>query len=111
MSPSTESSRRSDDWTFETDREAMDLVCTLGTMSDSCLQDKVKKICDLAYELGLEEERELVRGNLLNIFGQPIRHARPVLHLQPNEHHKVNGKKPTTAKKALNKKKREEVVY
>lgn len=40
----------------------------LGTLTVSGLIMEVKKLHDLAYQLGLEEAKEMTRGKYLNIF-------------------------------------------
>ncbi|GBP23511.1 Protein lin-52 homolog [Eumeta japonica] len=40
----------------------------LGTLSTTSLIMEVKKLHDLAYQLGLEEAKEMTRGKYLNIF-------------------------------------------
>nr|XP_021201498.2 protein lin-52 homolog [Helicoverpa armigera] len=40
----------------------------LGSLSTSGLIMEVKKLHDLAYQLGLEEAKEMTRGKYLNIF-------------------------------------------
>ncbi|XP_068630019.1 protein lin-52 homolog [Battus philenor] len=40
----------------------------LGTLSTSGLIMEVKRLHDLAYQLGLEEAKEMTRGKYLNIF-------------------------------------------
>jgi len=40
-----------------------------GSLTTSALLDKVKEIQNLAYQLGLEEEREMARARFLNVLG------------------------------------------
>lgn len=40
----------------------------LGSLSTSGLIMEVKRLHDLAYQLGLEEAKEMTRGKYLNIF-------------------------------------------
>lgn len=40
----------------------------LGSLTTSGLILEVKKLHDLAYQLGLEEAKEMTRGKYLNIF-------------------------------------------
>ncbi|XP_066589105.1 protein lin-52 homolog isoform X1 [Prorops nasuta] len=42
----------------------------LGNLSMTGLITEVKKLHDLAYQLGLEEAKEMTRGKYLNIFRQ-----------------------------------------
>lgn len=42
----------------------------LGSLTTSGLIMEVKKLHDLAYQLGLEEAKEMTRGKYLNIFSR-----------------------------------------
>ncbi|XP_077282966.1 protein lin-52 homolog [Arctopsyche grandis] len=44
------------------------LMHQLSTLSTSSLIIEVKKLHDLAYQLGIEEAKEMTRGKYLNIF-------------------------------------------
>lgn len=43
-------------------------LAELGNLSITGLISEVKKLHDLAYQLGLEEAKEMTRGKYLNIF-------------------------------------------
>lgn len=45
----------------------------LGALSQAGLIAEIKKLYDQAYQLGLEEAREMTRGKFLNIFTQAHR--------------------------------------
>ena len=44
-----------------------------GSLTTTALMDKVKEIQNLAYQLGLEEEREMARARFLDILGEENR--------------------------------------
>ena len=50
--------------------EEMDLLYHFGAMSENTLLNKVKQLSDAALQLGLDEAKEVGRGNLLNVFEQ-----------------------------------------
>lgn len=43
-------------------------LAELGNLTMTGLISEVKKLHDLAYQLGLEEAKEMTRGKYLNIF-------------------------------------------
>lgn len=45
-------------------------VSELGALSQAGLISEIKKLYDQAYQLGVEEAREMTRGKYLNIFSQ-----------------------------------------
>lgn len=45
----------------------------LGALSQAGLTSEIKKLYDQAYQLGVEEAREMTRGKYLNIFSQTNR--------------------------------------
>ncbi|XP_071632014.1 lin-52 protein isoform X4 [Temnothorax longispinosus] len=49
-------------------QEDISHVHQLGNMSMTGLISEVKRLHDLAYQLGLEEAKEMTRGKYLNIF-------------------------------------------
>jgi hypothetical protein len=40
----------------------------LGSLPISTLLNEVKRLHDVAYELGIEERKEMTRGKYINIF-------------------------------------------
>lgn len=46
----------------------MTFILELGNLSMGGLISEVKKLHDMAYQLGLEEAKEMTRGKYLNIF-------------------------------------------
>ena len=40
----------------------------LGNLPISTLLNEVKRLHDIAYELGIEERKEMTRGKYINIF-------------------------------------------
>ena len=57
------------EWQQEFTSEEFNMLCTFGAMSEGAILDKIKEFQNLAYELGLEESKEMARGNLLDVFG------------------------------------------
>ncbi|XP_049885744.1 protein lin-52 homolog [Pectinophora gossypiella] len=57
-------------WNRGLTREDINYVHQLGLLSASGLILEVKKLHDLAYQLGLEEAKEMTRGKYLNIFSK-----------------------------------------
>lgn len=43
----------------------------LASLTTSGLISKVKELHDIAYQLGVEEAKEMTRGKYLNIFNKP----------------------------------------
>lgn len=46
------------------------ILSELGALSQAGLIAEIKKLYDEAYQLGMEEAREMTRGKYLNIFSQ-----------------------------------------
>ncbi|CAH1636805.1 unnamed protein product [Spodoptera littoralis] len=55
-------------WARGATKEDFTYMQQLGSLSTSGLIMEVKKLHDLAYQLGLEEAKEMTRGKYLNIF-------------------------------------------
>ncbi|GLH10599.1 hypothetical protein R5R35_006105 [Gryllus longicercus] len=55
-------------WTKELDSEDINLLHQFGSLTAAGLIAEVKKLHDLAYQLGLEEAKEMTRGKYLNIL-------------------------------------------
>lgn len=45
-------------------------ILELGALSQAGVISEIKKLYDQAYQLGVEEAREMTRGKYLNIFSQ-----------------------------------------
>lgn len=73
--PSTPSQRTISipEWQRDLDEEEVAMLYGFGSLTTSALMDKVKEIKNLAYQLGLEEEREMARARYLNILVQDER--------------------------------------
>uniref|UniRef100_A0A1E1W0C6 Uncharacterized protein n=1 Tax=Pectinophora gossypiella TaxID=13191 RepID=A0A1E1W0C6_PECGO len=57
-------------WNRGLTKEDISYMQRLGLLSTSGLIMEVKKLHDLAYQLGLEEAKEMTRGKYLNIFSR-----------------------------------------
>ncbi|VDN98871.1 unnamed protein product [Rodentolepis nana] len=52
------------------DKEDLELIHDFGSLSTQQLMDKIKHLQNLAYQVGLEESKEMARGKFLNILGR-----------------------------------------
>lgn len=50
------------EWMTELDQEDMNMLHSFGSLTTSALLDKVKELQDLAYQLGIDESRQMTRG-------------------------------------------------
>ncbi|KAG7302010.1 hypothetical protein JYU34_013461 [Plutella xylostella] len=57
-------------WDKALTTEDISFMQQLGSLTTSGLIMEVKKLHDLAYQLGLEEAKEMTRGKYLNIFSR-----------------------------------------
>lgn len=57
-------------WAASFTPDDMQHLHQLGNLSMTGLISEVKRLHDLAYQLGLEEAKEMTRGKYLNIFKQ-----------------------------------------
>ncbi|XP_020281140.1 protein lin-52 homolog isoform X2 [Pseudomyrmex gracilis] len=57
-------------WTANLSSEDISQLHQLGSLAMTGLISEVKRLHDLAYQLGLEEAKEMTRGKYLNIFKQ-----------------------------------------
>ncbi|CAM1331445.1 LIN52 (predicted) [Pycnogonum litorale] len=55
-------------WLQDLQPEDISTLHNLGSLTASTLLEKVKRLQNLAYQLGLEEAREMTRGKFLNIL-------------------------------------------
>ncbi|XP_012284593.1 protein lin-52 homolog isoform X2 [Orussus abietinus] len=55
-------------WTLNLTADDINQLHQLGNLSMTGLIAEVKKLHDMAYQLGLEEAKEMTRGKYLNIF-------------------------------------------
>eukprot|EP00108_Taenia_solium_P002339 TsM_000345400 transcript=TsM_000345400 gene=TsM_000345400 len=52
------------------DKEDLELIHDFGSLSTQQLMDKIKHLQNLAYQVGLEESKEMARGKFLNVLGK-----------------------------------------
>lgn len=57
-------------WTRELDNEDINLLHQFGSLTAASLIAEVKKLHDIAYQLGLEEAKEMTRGKYLNVLSR-----------------------------------------
>ncbi|XP_022122561.2 protein lin-52 homolog [Pieris rapae] len=60
-------------WNSGLTKDDMNFIQQLGSLSTIGLIMEVKKLHDVAYQLGLEEAKEMTRGKYLNIFSRKSR--------------------------------------
>uniref|UniRef100_A0A674ATL3 Protein lin-52 homolog n=1 Tax=Salmo trutta TaxID=8032 RepID=A0A674ATL3_SALTR len=58
-------------WMAELESGDIEMLKELGSLTTANLMEKVKGLQNLAYQLGLEESREMTRGKFLNILERP----------------------------------------
>ncbi|KAI0215231.1 lin-52-like protein [Lamellibrachia satsuma] len=60
-------------WQAEIEKNDVDMLQELSSLTASQLMEKVRGLQTLAYQLGWEEAREMTRGKFLNILEKPPR--------------------------------------
>ncbi|XP_076463511.1 protein lin-52 homolog isoform X1 [Babylonia areolata] len=55
-------------WLADLEKDDIDLLQEFGSLTAAQLMEKVRGLQNLAYQLGLEEAREMTRGKFLNIL-------------------------------------------
>jgi len=58
-------------WLTIIDKEDSDMLQEFGSLSPAQLVEKIRGLQELAFQLGLEEAHEMVRGKFLNILSRP----------------------------------------
>ncbi|XP_069772177.1 protein lin-52 homolog isoform X2 [Narcine bancroftii] len=58
-------------WMAELEKDDNDMLKELGSLTYANLMEKVRGLQNLAYQLGLDESREMTRGKFLNILERP----------------------------------------
>ncbi|XP_013388902.1 protein lin-52 homolog isoform X2 [Lingula anatina] len=58
-------------WMADLEKDDIDMLQEFGSLTTSQLMDKVRGLQNLAYQLGLDEAREMTRGKFLNILEKP----------------------------------------
>lgn len=56
------------EWMAELDPEDMNMLHSFGSLTTSALLDKVKELQDLAYQLGIDESRQMTRGQSHRLY-------------------------------------------
>ncbi|KAI1285602.1 Protein lin-52 -like protein [Halotydeus destructor] len=64
------------EWLTDFDVEEINLLCTWGNLGENALLNKVKEYYNLAFELGVEESKEMSRGAMLQVLGPAKRSNR-----------------------------------
>jgi rRNA maturation endonuclease Nob1 len=57
-------------WSQGLDPEDINLLHQFGSLTSSSLVEEVKKLQNIAYQLGLEESKEMTRGKLLHVLDE-----------------------------------------
>lgn len=58
-------------WQAEVEKDDPNMLQEFGSLTTSQLVEKVRGLQELAFQLGLEEAHEMVRGKFLNILSRP----------------------------------------
>lgn len=56
------------EWEADFDGDENQMLFALGGLTGNSILEKVSEYSNLAYELGLEEAKEMTRGALLKVF-------------------------------------------
>jgi hypothetical protein len=64
-------------WLADVERDDPDMLQEFGSLTTSQLVEKVRGLQELAFQLGLEEAHEMVRGKFLNILSRPAQKRAP----------------------------------
>ncbi|KAI1291087.1 Protein lin-52 -like protein [Halotydeus destructor] len=62
------SSKEPPEWLSDLSQEEMNMLHGFGSLTATALLDKVRELQDLAYQLGIEESREMTRGKFLDVL-------------------------------------------
>ncbi|PIK52491.1 hypothetical protein BSL78_10589 [Apostichopus japonicus] len=60
-------------WEADLQKNDINMLNELGSLPTNELMKKVKGLQNVAYQLGLEESREMTRGRYLKIFSGPTK--------------------------------------
>ena len=63
-----ESNKEVPEWLNGLDQEDVDLLWSLGRLSSGQILEKIKELYNLAFELDIEEEKEMTRGKFLEVL-------------------------------------------
>ncbi|EDO49449.1 predicted protein, partial [Nematostella vectensis] len=55
-------------WLNDLEKDDMDMLQEFGSLTTSQLMEKVRGLQNLAFQLGLDEAREMTRGKFLSIL-------------------------------------------
>ncbi|CAM9505858.1 unnamed protein product [Lampetra fluviatilis] len=58
-------------WMADLEKDDLDMLQEFGSLTMANLMEKVRGLQNLAYQLGLDESREMTRGKFLNILERP----------------------------------------
>lgn len=61
-------------WMADLENDDINLLQEFGSLTTSQLMEKIKGLQNLAYQLGLDEAREMTRGKFLQILQKPKRY-------------------------------------
>lgn len=59
------------DWHKDYDENELSMIYGYASLSSSALMEKITQIQNYAFQLGLDEEREIARARYLNILNEP----------------------------------------
>ncbi|KAI8479462.1 Protein lin-52 [Branchiostoma belcheri] len=86
-SPLAGSASATPKWVQELEKDDIDMLQEFGSLTTANLMEKVRGLQNLAYQLGLDEAREMTRGKFLNILEKnPVSHSHQHrTHLKPSQ--------------------------
>ena len=56
------------EWLTGLDQEDVELLWSLGRLTSAQILEKVKELYNLAFELDIEEDKEMTRGKFLEVL-------------------------------------------
>ena len=63
-----ESNKEVPEWLTGLDQEDVELLWSLGRLTSAQILEKVKELYNLAFELDIEEDKEMTRGKFLEVL-------------------------------------------
>lgn len=85
----TTSAKETAEWLAD-DQDDINMLHGFGSLTSIALLDKVKELHDLAFQLGLEESREMTRGKFLDVLAPQASDSRLPLRAIHSTFRRVN---------------------
>lgn len=61
------------EWLLDVTKDDMAAINELASLTPAQLMEKIRALQNMAYQLGVEEARQMSRGRYLNVFKGPVR--------------------------------------